>query len=46
MLPMAAAVVGIAINAIVMYYLSKRNVRQYFGKMATPRESASTTVGV
>jgi integral membrane sensor domain MASE1 len=46
MLPMAAAVVGIAINAIVMYYLSKRNVRQYFGKMASPRESASTTVGV
>jgi hypothetical protein len=46
MLPMAAAVVGIAINAIVLYYLSKRNVRQYFGKMATPRESASTTVGV
>jgi hypothetical protein len=29
-----------------MYYLSKRNVRQYFGKMASPRESASTTVGV
>jgi hypothetical protein len=46
MLPMAAAVVGIAINAIVMYYLSKSNVRQYFGKMASPRESASTTVGV
>ena len=46
MLPMAAAVVGIAINAIVFYYLSKRNVRLYFGKVATPRESASTTVEV
>ena len=46
MLPMAVAVVGIAINAIVLYYLSTRNVRQYFGKMATPRESASTSVGV
>jgi hypothetical protein len=40
------ALVGIAINAIVLYYLSRKNVRQYFGKMATPRESASTTVGV
>jgi uncharacterized membrane-anchored protein len=40
------ALVGIAINAIVLYYLSRRNVRQYFGKMATPRESTSTTVGV
>jgi uncharacterized membrane-anchored protein len=40
------ALVGIAINAIVLYYLSRRNVRQYFGKMATPRESASTTAGV
>jgi uncharacterized membrane protein (DUF2068 family) len=38
------ALVGIAINAIVLYYLSRRNVRQYFGKVATPRESASTTV--
>ena len=26
------AVVGMAINAIVLYYLSRRNVRQYFGK--------------
>ena len=40
------ALVGIAINAIVLYYLSRRNVRQYFGKAAIPRESASTTVGV
>jgi lysylphosphatidylglycerol synthetase-like protein (DUF2156 family) len=46
MLPMAVAVVGIAINAIVLYYLSTRNLRQYFGKVATPRQSASTTVGV
>jgi len=27
-----SAVVGMAINAIVLYYLSRRNVRQYFGK--------------
>src|SRR5215210_2319551 len=40
------ALVVIAINAIVLYYLSRRNVRQYFGKVATPRESSSTTVGV
>jgi uncharacterized membrane protein (DUF2068 family) len=41
------ALVGIAINAIVLYYLSRRNVRQYFGKVAAPRESASsTTAGV
>jgi uncharacterized membrane protein (DUF2068 family) len=38
--------VGIAINAIVLYYLSRRNVRQYFGKAAIPRESTSTTAGV
>jgi uncharacterized membrane protein (DUF2068 family) len=28
------AVIGMAINAIVLYYLSRRNVRQYFGKIA------------
>jgi uncharacterized membrane protein (DUF2068 family) len=38
------ALVGIAINAIVLYYLSRRNVRQYFGKVATARETSSTTV--
>jgi uncharacterized membrane protein (DUF2068 family) len=38
------ALVGIAINAIVLYYLSRRNVRQYFGKVTTARKSASTTV--
>ena len=27
----AGALVGIAINAIILYYLSRRNVRQYFG---------------
>jgi uncharacterized membrane-anchored protein len=43
MLPMAAALVGIAINAIILYYLSRRNVRQYFGKMATARESSPST---
>ena len=38
------ALVGIAINAIVLYYLSRRNVRQYFGKVATAKQSPSTTV--
>jgi uncharacterized membrane protein (DUF2068 family) len=43
----AGALVGIAINAIVLYYLSKRNVRQYFGKVSAARQaSSSTTVGV
>src|SRR5918997_266150 len=37
------ALVGIAINAIVLYYLSRRNVRQYFGNKASARESSSTT---
>ena len=40
------ALVGIALNTIVLYYLSRRNVRQYFGKVAAARESSSTTVGV
>jgi uncharacterized membrane protein (DUF2068 family) len=38
------ALVGIAINAIVLYYLSRRNVRQYFGKVTTAKQSPSTTV--
>jgi len=49
MFTMAAALVGIAINAIILYYLSRRNVRQYFGKKASARESSSsstTTVGI
>lgn len=41
---MAGALVGIAINAIVLYYLSRRNVRQYFGKVASAKQSPSTTV--
>src|ERR671915_823031 len=44
------ALVGIAINAIVLYYLSRKNVRQYFGNKASARESSSssttTTVGI
>ncbi len=32
MAAMAGALVGIAINAVLLYCLSKRNVRQYFGK--------------
>ena len=37
------AIVGIAINAIILYYLSRRNVRQYFGNKAAARESSSKT---
>ena len=37
------ALVGIAINAIVLYYLSRRSVRQYFGRVATPTETSSST---
>ena len=36
-------VVGIVINAIVLYYLSRGNVRQYFGKFTD--KVASTTFG-
>jgi hypothetical protein len=40
----AGALVGIAINAIVLYYLSRRNVRQYFrNNKAGARESSSST---
>jgi hypothetical protein len=43
----AGDLVGIAINAIILYYLSRRNVRQYFGNKADARESSSTTtVGI
>jgi len=37
------ALVGIALNAIVLYYLSRRNVRQYFGKVASARQQSSAT---
>ncbi len=43
MFTMAGAVVGFVINAIILYYLSRRNVRQYFGNKASARESSSTT---
>ena len=43
MFTMAGAVVGIAINAIILYYLSRRNVRQYFGNKASARESPSSS---
>jgi uncharacterized membrane protein (DUF2068 family) len=36
-------VVGIAINGIVLYYLSSKNVRQYFGKVTD--KIASSTFG-
>ena len=35
------AVIGMAINAIVLYYLSRRNVRQYFGKATKIMASAN-----
>ena len=38
------ALIGIAINAIVLYYLSRRIVRQYFGKVSTPRESTTARI--
>lgn len=42
----AGALVGIAINGIVLYYLSRRNVKEYFGKVATAKEPSSATAGV
>ena len=40
----AGAIVGIVINAIVLYYLSRRNMRQYFGNNKTgSRESSSSS---
>jgi uncharacterized membrane protein (DUF2068 family) len=42
----AGALVGIAINGIVLFYLSRRNVKEYFGKVATAKESPSTTARV
>jgi uncharacterized membrane protein (DUF2068 family) len=38
-----SAVVGMAINGIILYYLSWRNVRQYFGK--DTNKIPSTTLG-
>jgi hypothetical protein len=51
MFTITGPVVGIAINAIILYYLSRRNVRLYFGNKAGARESPSSstttnTVGV
>ena len=49
MFTITGPVVGIAINAIILYYLSRRNVRLYFGNKAGARESSSsstTTMGV
>ena len=44
MIPMADALVGVAINAIILYYLSRRNVRQYVGgNKASARESSSSS---
>ena len=43
MFTMAGALVGIALNAIILYYLSRRNVRQYFSSKVGVKESSSTT---
>jgi hypothetical protein len=42
------ALVGIAINAIILYYLSRRTVRQYFrnNKAGAKESSSSTTTNV
>jgi uncharacterized membrane protein (DUF2068 family) len=42
----AGALVGIAFESIVLYYLFRRNVKEYFGKVAAAKEPSSTTVGV
>jgi uncharacterized membrane protein HdeD (DUF308 family) len=42
----AGALVGIAFEGIVLYYLFRRNVKEYFGKVAAAKEPSSTTVGV
>jgi hypothetical protein len=44
----AGAIVGIVINAIVLYFLCRRNVRQYFGnnKAGSRESSSANTVGV
>jgi uncharacterized membrane protein (DUF2068 family) len=50
MFTMYGALAGIAINIVILYYLSRKNVRQYFGNKATARESPSssttTTLGI
>lgn len=38
----SGAVIGMAINAIVLYYLSRRNVRQYFGKVSSALPPTTT----
>jgi hypothetical protein len=43
----AGAIVGIIINAIVLYYLCRRNVRRYFrNSKAGSRESSSSATAV
>jgi hypothetical protein len=43
MFTITGPVVGIAINAIILYYLSRRNVRLYFGDKAGATESNSSS---
>jgi hypothetical protein len=43
MFTITGPVVGIAINAIILYYLSRRNVRLYFRDKAGATESSSSS---
>jgi uncharacterized membrane protein (DUF2068 family) len=43
MFTMAGAIVGIVINIVILYYLSRKNVRQYFGNKAAARDASPST---
>jgi uncharacterized membrane protein (DUF2068 family) len=43
MFTMVGAIVGIVINIVILYYLSRKNVRQYFGNKAAARDASSST---
>ena len=43
MFTMAGALVGIAVNIVILYYLSRKNVRQYFGNEVAARDASSST---
>jgi uncharacterized membrane protein (DUF2068 family) len=43
MFTMAGAIVGIVINIVILYYLSRKNVREYFANKAAARDASSST---
>jgi len=43
MFTMYGALAGIAINIVILYYLFRRNVRQYFGNKVAARDASSST---